>query len=117
MDVEEKIWERKKLGLELRQKYELYFVTLIFTLLALAIQTAQPSPTRYWLWLEIGSWAFLLLAGLVSLWRLTKLWFREARVGEMFEAQWEPNDRHKQIALELSALDAKLHHSVGPYYC
>jgi hypothetical protein len=37
------IWDRQKLGIDLRHKFDLYFVTLIFTLLGLAIQTAKKS--------------------------------------------------------------------------
>src|ERR1700685_3164020 len=32
------IWERRKLAIDLRQKYELYFVSLIFTLAAASVQ-------------------------------------------------------------------------------
>jgi len=108
MDIEEHIWERKKIGLEMRQRYELYFATLIFTLLALAIQTAQPPMLRSWVLLETASWACFLLAGLLSLWRLSKIWFREFRVGEYFEAQYEPNDKHKEIYRELNRVDVAL---------
>ena len=87
MDIEEHIWERKKIGLEMRQRYELYFATLIFTLLALAIQTAQPPMLRSWVLLETASWACFLLAGLLSLWRLSKIWFKD---GESYHADyWE----------------------------
>ena len=106
--VQAQIWERKKLGLEMRQRYELYFVTLIFTLAGLAIQTAKPYSTACLIWLEVGAWIVLIFSGLVSLWRLARLWFREFRVGELFEAEYEPSDRHRTIRRELNALDVRL---------
>ena len=108
MDIQEHIWERKKIGLEMRQRYELYFATLIFTLLGLAIQTAKPPILTRWVLLETTSWACFLLAGSLSLWRLSKIWFREFRVGEYLEAQWEPNDKYKEIYTELNRLDVAL---------
>ena len=108
MDIEEHIWERKRTGLEMRQRYELYFATLIFTLLGLAIQTAKPPMLRGWVLLETASWVCFLLAGSLSLWRLSKIWFREFRVGEYLEATYEPSNRYKEIYRELNRLDVAL---------
>src|SRR6266700_3954403 len=105
--VQAQIWERKKLGLEMRQRYELYFVTLIFTLAGLAIQTAKPYSTTCLVWFEIGAWVSLILSGLIGLWRLARLWFREFRVGELFEAEYEPSNRHRDIRQQLNTLDAR----------
>ncbi len=102
------IWERKKLGIELRQKYELYFVTLIFTLTGLSIQTARPYAAPFFVWVEIVAWGSLLLAGLLGLWRVSRLWLREFRVGEYFEAQFDNDDRHVRLRQELNTLDDRL---------
>jgi len=75
-------WERRKLGLDLRQKYELYFVSLAFTLAGLAVQTA-PSPVVRWkAIIEVGGWICLLGSGLLGLWIVSKLWRREVGVAE-----------------------------------
>jgi hypothetical protein len=83
--IEEKklIWERQKLGLELRHKFDLYFVTLIFTLLGLAIQTSKKSSVACINYLEIAGWGLLFLSGLIGLYALSKLWIREVGVAEV----------------------------------
>jgi len=108
MDPEQKIWERQKLGLEMRHKYELYFVTLIFTLTAIAIQTAQHGQVGLVLFAEIGAWAFLILSGLTSLWRLSRLWFRENQVAEYFEASHVAGERYRQLGRDLVTFDKVL---------
>ena len=52
-------WERRKLGIELRQKYELYFVALAFTLAGLSVQSAQKSGQCWDNLVEIGGWMAL----------------------------------------------------------
>jgi hypothetical protein len=69
------IWERRKLGLELRQKYELYFLSLAFTLAGLSVQAAQTA-------LDIFGGFLFVVAGLVALWRVRRLWRREVGVAE-----------------------------------
>ena len=81
-------WERRKLGIELRQKYELYFVALAFTLAGLSVQSAQKSGQCWDNLVEIGGWMALLGAGLVGLFRVSKLWRREVGVAEYQESQY-----------------------------
>jgi len=76
------IWERNKLGIELRQKYELYFVSVAFTLAGLSVQTATHSGPLWRLLFEVTGWLFLSVAGLLGLWRISKLWLREVGVAE-----------------------------------
>lgn len=104
-EAPKEIWERKKLGLELRQKFELYFLSLIFTLAALSVQTASRAcPTLEWrLAIEIGGWLLLLSAGLVGLWRVSKMWVGEVGAAEYQASQWGiPN---KALGAELDRLD------------
>jgi hypothetical protein len=77
------IWERRKLGIELRNKFNLYFTTLTFTLLGLAIQTSNKSSSPYINYAEIISWVFLFLSGLIGLYALSILWLREVGVAEI----------------------------------
>lgn len=100
------IWERKKLGLELRQKYELYFVSLAFTLAALSVQTAPHVGPLWRLSVEILGWVLLLIAGMVGLWRISRLWLREVGVADYQESQWStPNTKLKT---ELEKLEARI---------
>jgi hypothetical protein len=55
---------------QLQEKFELYLLGLIFTLLALAIQTAKFGTDDIADALEIAGWIFLLASGLIGLWRI-----------------------------------------------
>lgn len=98
------IWERKKLGLELRQKYELYFVSLAFTLVGLSVQTATSTGQSWRLFAEIIGWLLLVVAGLIGLWRISKLWQREVGVAEYQEN--ELNLANENLKTELVRLEA-----------
>jgi hypothetical protein len=76
------IWERKKLGLELRQKYELYFVSVAFTLAGLSVQTATNSGPPWRIFIELTSWGLFLVAGLLGMWRISKLWQLEVGIAD-----------------------------------
>ena len=56
-------------SIQIQQKFEFYFLALVFTILGLSIQTAQLS---FWLQgiLEIAGWLLLLTSGLVGLSRM-----------------------------------------------
>ncbi len=100
------IWERKKLGIDLRQKFELYFVSLAFTLVGLSVQTATRSGPSWRLPIEITGWVLLLVAGLVGLWRISKLWQREVGVAEYHESLWSTPNR--ALKTELEKLEKKI---------
>ena len=55
---------------ELSQKFELYFIALVFTILGLSIQTSSITNHWYQYVFEILSWFFLLVSGLFGLSRL-----------------------------------------------
>ena len=76
-------WERRKMGLEFRHRYELYFVTLTFTLLGLAVQTAKSSTSVVIQFIEFGGWFLLFLSGLLGFYILESLWRREVGVAEI----------------------------------
>jgi len=108
------IWERKKLGLELRQKYELFFMSLAFTLAGLSVQTAHPSETIWRVTTEISGWSCFLIAGLVGLWRVSNLWRREVGVAEYQDSQFGvPNEALKT---SLENLEARIRWTGGAQY-
>ena len=55
---------------QLQEKFELYLLALIFTILGLAVQTAKPGTNSIADILEIFSWLALLCSGVVGLSRL-----------------------------------------------
>ena len=109
------IWERKKLGIDLRQKFELYFVSVAFTLAGLSVQTATRSGPPWRLPIEVVGWILLLVAGLVGLWRISKLWQREVGVAEYHESQWTTPNR--ALKAELEKLEKKIRIFGTVQYC
>ena len=77
------ISDRRTKGIELRHRFELYFVTLIFTLLALAIQTSKKSSYPAINCVEFIGWISLLISGLLGLYSVNKLWLREVGAAEV----------------------------------
>jgi hypothetical protein len=55
---------------EAQQKFDYYVVALIFTLLAVSVQTGAFGESATRDALELASWVLLLVAGLLALWRL-----------------------------------------------
>lgn len=59
-----------KMAAEIELKYEFYFVSLIFTLLALSIQTASFTDINVQCVMEIIGWFILMMSGIFGLSRL-----------------------------------------------
>lgn len=59
-----------KIAIELSQKYEFYFLALVFTVLALSVQTAEMINKYYQYLYEIGAWVLFAISGLAGLSRL-----------------------------------------------
>lgn len=55
---------------ETQGKFDLYLVSLTFTIMALSIQTAPSETALLGKVLEISSWGLFLISGCVGLWRL-----------------------------------------------
>jgi NhaP-type Na+/H+ or K+/H+ antiporter len=53
-----------------QEKFEFYFLSLIFTILALTIQTAKFGRSGAEDVLELSGWVCLLIAGVVGLWKM-----------------------------------------------
>ena len=100
-------WERRKVGLELRHRYELYFVTLNYTLLGLAVQTAKSSPCMAVRILEVSGWLLLLFGGLLSLYILDHLWRREVGVAEVNEENLHGR-RNMELMIDVNRVEQKI---------
>lgn len=54
----------------IKEKLELYMISLCFAVLAVSVQTAEFGREKIPDWAELIGWAVLLLSGLVGLWRM-----------------------------------------------
>lgn len=81
-----------------QEKFELYLLSLVFTLLALAIQTASFGSSLPKNALELSGWLCLLVSGLAGLWRLQ--WVPVLRV-QMAERKSIENEIFKLKELQL----------------
>jgi hypothetical protein len=67
----------REIAQQFQEKYEIYLLSLVFTLLALAIQTASFGPILVKSALELLGWCAFLISGLAGLWRHQWIpWFR-----------------------------------------
>lgn len=60
-------------GQRVQERIQFYFLTLTFTLLALAIESFEPGPNKASSILELISWLALLVSGLCGLYRMRSL--------------------------------------------
>jgi hypothetical protein len=81
-----------------QEKFELYLLSLVFTLLALAIQTATFGPSLLKNSFELCAWLCFLTSGLAGLWRLQ--WVPVLRV-QMAERKDIENQIFKLKELQL----------------
>jgi len=79
---------------EVQQKFDYYVVALDFTLLAASIQTASFGASLIRDGLELASWALLLAAGLLALWRLSWMHVAEAISHDRQQAE---SKRHSYV--------------------
>lgn len=94
-------------ALDFQEKFEFYFVSLTFTLLALAIQSVDGSQNKLLAIIEVCGWVVLLASGLVQLYRLqmvaTALRY-EAAEKQNFQIDTGHRDYvHSMIAVTYSA--------------
>lgn len=62
--------ENYTIGRNITEKFEFYFIALVFTILGLAIETSNlTSQHHQYLW-EVGSWGLLFISGIIGLFRL-----------------------------------------------
>lgn len=82
----------KGYGIQLQEKFEVYLLGLVFTVLALAVQTAKfDNVNIVAACLELASWVALLISGLVGLWRME--WIPVAHIEHAGQLQSEADLR------------------------
>jgi hypothetical protein len=70
MDYEENSLKDIEAGQRVQERIQFYFLTLAFTLLALAIETYEQGTNRTSSLIEICSWVLLLISGTLGLYRM-----------------------------------------------
>lgn len=60
----------KAIAQQTQEKFEFYLLSLVFTLLALSIQTAKFGSSIASDALELSGWLFLIVSGIAGLWRM-----------------------------------------------
>ena len=58
------------IAIQLQEKFQLYLVSLVFTLLALSIQSAKLGTYRHLDYIELAGWLALLISGIAGLWHI-----------------------------------------------
>jgi len=61
--------KNQEISIQTQQKFEFYFLALVFTVLGLSIQTSVFS-SKLQSAIEIAAWAFFLISGLAGLSRM-----------------------------------------------
>lgn len=95
---------------QFQEKFELYLIALVFTVLGLAIQTAAFGATLPGDVAELCGWLFLLISGVVGLWRLEWLpiaYAADARIRALDEQCDRLSLMLKQGVGELEYLDSE----------
>lgn len=63
-----------EISIEIQQKFEFYFIALIFTILGLTVQSATFTMRYYQFWFEMGAWLCLFTSSIFGLLRIEKLY-------------------------------------------
>lgn len=70
-----------------QEKFEFYMLTLVFTLLALSIQTAKFGNSSYSNFFELFGWGSLLVSGLAGLWRMEFIPVQHGKLAKKHEIE------------------------------
>lgn len=76
-----------KIAIEISNKFEFYFIALVFTILGLSIQTSSLNKIFFQYIFELAAWGFLLTSGLAGLSRLEWMSIFYRHHGELQEEQ------------------------------
>ena len=77
-----------ELAVQTQEKLEFYFLSLVFTLLALSVQTAKfTDSSLYANGFELIGWACLLVSGLAGLWRMEFIPVQHSKIAKRHEIE------------------------------
>jgi len=79
----------RKIAVSTQEKFEFYVISLVFTLLALSIQTADFGASSIADSAELLGWLALFISGLVGLWRMEYIPVLRTKGAEHSEFQQE----------------------------
>ncbi len=77
----------KEVGQQSQEKFEFYVISLVFTLLAISIQTAKFGNSGVADFMELLGWLAFLVSGVFGLWRLEYLPVARYRMGHQQELE------------------------------
>jgi len=75
-----------------QEKFEFYLISLVFTLLALSVQTAKFGDNIIPTIFELSGWLFLLISGLLGLWRIEYLSIERVKLVKLDEVHDQINE-------------------------
>lgn len=75
-----------------QEKFEFYLLSLVFTLLALSVQTAKFGDNIIPTIFELSGWLFLLISGLFGLWRIEYLSVERVKLVKLDELHDQINE-------------------------
>ena len=75
-----------------QEKFEFYLISLVFTLLALSVQTAKFGDNIIPVIFELSGWLFLLTSGLFGLWRIEYLSIERVKLVKLDELHDQINE-------------------------
>jgi len=78
----------REIAQQSQEKFEFYLVGLVFTLLALSIQTAKFGQSNLSDFFELSGWLSLAVSGLSGLWRLEYIPVIREKLATMFCLRW-----------------------------
>jgi hypothetical protein len=87
----------KEVGQQVQEKFDFYLVSLVFTLLALSIQSAKFGISNIADSFELLGWLLLLVSGVFGLWRIEYIPIARHYMGEKREKEREYLDCTKAL--------------------
>ena len=90
---------------KIASKFEFYLISLIFTILALAIQSSSFTKVYYQLYFEYGSWICLLASGFIGLSRMEFIPVLYRAHSQISDVEIKKNDLEKVLRHPTGAVD------------
>lgn len=76
-----------EMAVKTQEKFEFYILSLVFTLLALSIQTAKFGDSFYANFFELTGWVCLVISGIAGLWRMEFIPIQHGKIAKKHEIE------------------------------